>query len=316
MRGDLNNDPDLDRDARDWVLLISSGEATRKDAEQLQLWCARSPKHQAAFDRAAQLWQLSGPALPAPTPPPVREATRRGILFGAIGISTVAAGSQVAAALGVIPTWTALASDHATALGESRRLALYEGLDVHLDGGSAISEFRESGRETLRLDQGAAFFESIQPKHSWATFPQIIAGPCLVETPQPSIFEIVRRDDIAVSCAAGQIAVTCGGTMTLSSGETVRCSEAGLTTKLSFTPSEISSWRNRELIFRDAPFADVVTDLNRHRLGRIVIGSEALRDRRVSGSVGLDDPASILSTLRLGLALRMTPSIGGVVIVY
>lgn len=56
-------DSRLHGEARDWLVLLTSGQATVADAKALRQWCAQSPEHAQAFEQAKRLWQQLTPAL-------------------------------------------------------------------------------------------------------------------------------------------------------------------------------------------------------------------------------------------------------------
>lgn len=49
----------LKREALAWVVRLTSGEATRADAQALQAWRGQSPAHEQAYREAARLWRLT-----------------------------------------------------------------------------------------------------------------------------------------------------------------------------------------------------------------------------------------------------------------
>lgn len=69
-------------EARDWLILLTSGRATVADARALRLWCGQSPEHAQAFEQAKALWQGLQPAAAALQAP--RHFGRRALLGGAI----------------------------------------------------------------------------------------------------------------------------------------------------------------------------------------------------------------------------------------
>jgi ferric-dicitrate binding protein FerR (iron transport regulator) len=55
--------PDVDAQARAWLLHLLSGKATAGDGRAFRQWCARDPRHARAFAHAHFLWeQLARPA--------------------------------------------------------------------------------------------------------------------------------------------------------------------------------------------------------------------------------------------------------------
>ena len=75
----------LHDEARDWLLLLTSGRATVADAKALKAWCAQSPEHAQAFEQAKVLWHNLQPAAEMLQSP--RRFGRRAFLGGAIAAS-------------------------------------------------------------------------------------------------------------------------------------------------------------------------------------------------------------------------------------
>ncbi|MDP2147544.1 MAG: DUF4880 domain-containing protein, partial [Pseudomonas sp.] len=75
-------DSRLHGEARDWLVLLTSGQATVADAKALRQWCAQSPEHAQAFEQAKRLWQQLTPALTEAQAP--RHFGRRAFLGGAL----------------------------------------------------------------------------------------------------------------------------------------------------------------------------------------------------------------------------------------
>ena len=69
-----------DRDARNWLLTLTSGAATEADAEAFRAWLRADPGHEAAFAEQKRLWQALGPAVREEAA--ARATTRRPPLSG------------------------------------------------------------------------------------------------------------------------------------------------------------------------------------------------------------------------------------------
>src|SRR5690606_24661806 len=52
----------LQLEAQQWLIRLTSGQATTSDAAEFRRWCALSTAHAQAFANARQLWQTLGPA--------------------------------------------------------------------------------------------------------------------------------------------------------------------------------------------------------------------------------------------------------------
>jgi transmembrane sensor len=62
-------------------------------------------------------------------------------------------------------------------------------------------------------------------------------------------------------------------------------------------PDTVLAWRNGRLIFENAPLSQVISDLNRHYLRKLVITDDATKELRFSGVLKLDDEATVVKRL-------------------
>ena len=318
LSGHTEDELAIQREARAWVIRLSSGEATEEDADELRRWQARSPRHGDAFRDAVRLWRLSGTAVAEAVQGKVAHPTRRRFLTAAAGTAVLAGGVYTAGLLGWIPTWSALLADHATAVGQTSRFMLADGATAELDGASALSLLPGEAGPAVRLSQGAAVFSFAPASDQVQLVPlRVVAGPGETHALPAASFAVTRRPSgVTVSCIAGEVRVICDGETTLETGQRVSYSVDGLSAPMDADVETMASWRNGELVFRGERLSDVVADLNRHRVGRIVVASRSLGERRVSGAVQLDRPDTMFTALSRGLSIRATPSIGGLVFLY
>uniref|UniRef100_UPI00359F1C6B FecR/PupR family sigma factor regulator n=1 Tax=Achromobacter insuavis TaxID=1287735 RepID=UPI00359F1C6B len=73
---------DIERQARAWIRLIASGQATLREADAFKQWCAASERHAQAFAAQRQLWRQMGPAGQAVLRQRGRSAAARGAGWG------------------------------------------------------------------------------------------------------------------------------------------------------------------------------------------------------------------------------------------
>ena len=287
-----------------WVVLLTSGEATRDDAARLKAWRARSHAHELAFRRASAVWRGVG-AVPAPA-----RLSRRLFLVGA-GAGTALAAGWAGTMIGVLPGLDQLLSDHATAVGEQARIDLPDGSLIDLDGASALDARFTADARVVTLIAGAAEFEiAADPRPFRATI-----GPGEVTATNARFAASVGASQTVIDCIEGNIEVRCGGSTTLRAGERVRLAGGALlAAPKTIAPNATAPWRRGLLVFADQPLADVVSDINRHRRGRIVLARPGLAERRVDGVFHLARPDEVVSNLATALKLRDTWLPGGVVL--
>ncbi|MDR6951169.1 transmembrane sensor [Ancylobacter sp. 3268] len=294
----------LQDEAIAWVVLLTSGEATRDDAARLKAWRARSQAHELAFRRASAVWRGVG-AAPAPS-----GLSRRLFLAGA-GAGTALAAGWAGTMIGVLPGLDQLLSDHATAVGEQARIDLPDGSHVDLDGASALDARFTAAARAVTLVAGAAEFEiAADPRPFRAAI-----GPGEVTAATARFAASVGATQTVIDCIEGRIEVQCGGVTTLQAGERARLAGGALLAgREALAPNAAAPWRRGLLVFADQPLADVVADINRHRRGRIVLARPGLGERRVDGVFHLGRPDEIVSNLAAALKLQDTWLPGGVVL--
>lgn len=310
LRGvSLNPDFELLKsEAAGWIVRLTSGEASERDADALQRWRAQSPEHERAFREAAHLWKDVGRA----AAPRARKAglTRREVLSGGLAASGLIAAAGLSE-LGYLPSLDALTADHATAVGELQVVTLPDGSVATLDGGSAIALDFSARERRLVLRAGAAVFEVRQE----AERPFVVAAANgETETPGGSFAVEYGPAEVNVDCLGGDIAVACVETVRLTPGEGVRYGASGISDVTTSDAEMSASWRRGLLTFRNRAVADVVSDLNRHRRGRVVVADRAAGARRITGVFHLKRPEEILAHLETTLYLRRVDMPGGIVL--
>jgi len=237
--------------------------------------------------------------------PPARRWPRR-------RLGALAAG--LAACLLVVAALPSLqlrfASDHLTAVGEARQLALEDGSRVHLAPESALALGFAADRREVTLLRGEAFFEVA----SDPARPFVVRAEALAVTVTGTAFDIgMTARSFFVSVAEGAVRVERGGAadsvdeVELGPGEGLLIDRAsGRATAVAAAPASVASWRGGRLIVEDVPLTDVVAVLDRYRRGAILILDAALREKRVTGGYDLGDPDRALRILLAPYGGRVT----------
>src|SRR5262249_38998558 len=133
-----------------WVRRLTSGDATKADADAFAHWRDSSAAHKAAFADASRLWKAFGPAgqrLRMPdaaiagetTSRPALHVNRRMVLGGAIAASVAAGAAIVRPPLDLWPSLSELTADYRTAIGEQRRIAVASGVSIAMNTQTSIA---------------------------------------------------------------------------------------------------------------------------------------------------------------------------------
>lgn len=316
-------DEALIREGDAWVMLMTSGAATRADADALRHWRSRSPAHERAFHEAvrlrdtvrmaaAELRAEDGAAvlhLPARS----RRLDRRAVLTGAIAAS--AAGGAVFLGGQSLQLWPGSdGAEFVTAKGERRALALGAGVSAELNTLTRVSRRPDLGGHGLELLDGeimlvAALAPSDDPLVALAGSGRAVAHHARFS---------LRCDgeDVAVTCLEGAVMVEVGGTRR-AVPPAHRLTYAGNTlgALASVDPAAVAAWQRGALVFHQEPLRNVIKEINRYRPGRIMIAAGTLGDRRIDGTFYVAQIDEIFEQIRSAFGARVTRLPGGVVVI-
>jgi transmembrane sensor len=201
--------------------------------------------------------------------------------------------------------------DYSTRVGEIRSVTLPDGSLAILDTDSAIrTQIGGSGARHVELVRGRAMF-------TVAKLPQ---RPFVVMAEHNAVTAVGTRFDVfrdggtvEVNLLEGRVRVERGAGSSAPSEQRSAAIDLRAGDRLTLAEDEwrISraalndrdSWVRRQLVFEDAPIAEVVAALNRYTERKIVLASSALGTRRISAVIRSDDPHMFLSSLEvMGIA--------------
>lgn len=291
-------DSRLHDEARDWLVLLTSGQATVADAKALRQWCAQSPEHAQAFEHAKRLWQQLTPALARAQAP--RHFGRRAFLGGALAASAALVMVRVTVPGG----FAGLNADYRTQVGEQRRVELSEGISLELNTQTRISR-REQGIELLEgeVEVLAAQPLTVQAGAGWLSASQ-------------ARFNVRNTDhSVCVTCIEGSLAVAVGGrSVRLDSGRQLTYDATGLGQVLTVDTEAVIAWREQVLVFNNATLDTVIDEINRYRPGMLVLLNRELGKRRVQARFSLEQLAGVALLIRDAYGAKCTQLPGGVVL--
>lgn len=277
-----------DRQALDWVRRIADPAFTGWDAHMR--WLEEDARNAEAFDRVSIEMEAATEGLDAAGPiPPVApvandnemRSRRRRWAFGS------GAGGLVAASVAAFLLWpqpqTAGGSLIATSPGMSRTIRLADGTRIALNGNGRM---RIDDNRTVALLDGEAFFEIAH--HSERPF-RLQVGARVIQ-------DVGTSFDVATSSQVTRIAVREGAVaidpeaenIRLAAGEEARIDADGQIMRTTAPQIHaIGGWREGRLVYQEATWTDVVTDLSR-ALGVPVSAAPAMAGRRFTGVIILD----------------------------
>jgi len=320
---------DLRAQAADWVALLHS-ELPTSDAEareyadscrQFVAWVRRSPSHVAAFLRADDVFcRLAGMGSQHridieelreryAAQHRARERTRFAGMAGHSAKVWVARAACVLVPMVVgLAVYTWRESDtYTTAVGEQREVQLPDGSIMILNTRSRARVDFSAKQRFVHLEAGEALFDvEHNERRPFIVFTSTVRVRALGT--RFDIYERGQSQSTTVSVLAGavQIVVEQGGPRTppsapqptrLSAGEQARASYAGVTREVQPDVADAVAWRDRTLVFRRTPLADVVTEYNRYNTTQIHIEDPWIQRQEMSGTYSADRPETLVRYL-------------------
>lgn len=207
-----------------------------------------------------------------------------------------------------------LRADYVATRGERRTVELPDGSTVLLDADSAIAVDVTDRERRVDLLRGTAFFEVRQ-----SGVPFIVEAANGQSRVLGTAFDIsVTPEGTSVTLARGSLEVSlsdASGKVILKPGENVVYGGNGLGTPAPVDLSEVMGWREGRLVFNNMPLASVLSHIERNRKGRIMLIGGSMADRRISGSLALDDTDAALDAVQSIAGFRMQ-KLGDLVIIH
>lgn len=301
-------DSRLHSEARDWLLLLTSGQATVADARALRQWCAQSPEHARAFEQAKALWQQLAPAAEhwqQATQP--RRFGRRAFLGGALAASA----ALFMVRLTVPGGFAGLTADYRTEVGEQRRVELAEGVSLELN-----TQTRINRRALAEGEQGIELLQGEVEVLAQAARPlKVQAGAGWLSATRAR-FNVRNTDSrVCVTCLEGSVAVAVGGrSMALEAGRQLMYDAQGIGQPQVVDTQAVVAWREQVLVFDNASLNTVIDEINRYRPGMLVLLNAELGKRKVQARFSLNQLAGVALLIRDAYGAKCTELPGGVVL--
>lgn len=282
-----------ERQALEWVRCLADPHFAGWDKHMR--WLEEDPLNAEAFDRIALEMEMATEGLPlaGPIPPaaPVandnealarRRRWRVGTSFGGVVAASVAA-------LLFWPHHPQIEGGHfiTTAPGVSREIAFADGTRVALNGASKL---RIDDSRSLALVEGEAYFEVAH--HADRPF-RLQVGSRMIQDVGTAFDVSIAPETIRVSVREGAVAIDPGaGNVRLIAGQEARIGVGGDIVRTTVAQDrQVGGWRNGRLVYQEASWTEVVTDLTR-ALGVPVSLSPDMAVRRFTGVIVLDHDKS------------------------
>ena len=318
----------LEHEAYGWVVRFVSGEAKAEEMEAFKEWAARSPAHGAAFDQASKVWKALDPAqstllIEADGSLRSKAGNRTRLSSPRIGRRAVLAGTLAATAagaallvrtppLGLWPSWSELAADYRTDTGEQREIALSGGVVVEMNTQTSIAlRSPENNATQIELINGEAMIQT--PKEA-TPFTVLAAGGRAVAS--RARFN-VRHDgqSVCVTCIDGIVEVErLAKALPLTAGQQTVYSSQGIGAPVKVNPEVVTAWKDGFIVFEATPIADVITEINRYRHGKVILTNAALGREKFNARFRVQNIDRVVGQIELVFGVKARSLPGGVIL--
>lgn len=204
---------------------------------------------------------------------------------------------------------------YTTGIGEQRRIMLPDGSAIELNTRSEVDVLYSDAARDVMLRRGEALFSVSKD----AARPFRVHSDTAVVRAVGTQFNVYRRaDETIVTVLEGRVAIE------RSAGETEASSISNVALEqvsVELTAGDVAqipvqpdaqvvaakasteravAWRQRRLIFDDAPLAEVVAEFNRYNAQQIVIENPTIAGERISGVFDADSPEALVRFITRG----------------
>lgn len=319
------SEAELREEARHWFVSLLEQPTTARQAA-FEKWVRADSAHYDAYRAVEAAWQAAedpGQRLAE------READQLAIYLEAIDkakahkktFRRLSALSVILVAILAGGIWLErpnifedMRTDYNSARGERRSITLSDGSSVLLDADSAFDEDFTGMERRVRLLRGGAFFDIAR-----SDVPFVVqAGNGEVRVHGTAFGIHLLENGGVVTLERGVVEVTTNEhpeATRLAPGQQVHFSAAGVASVEDVNVDDELAWRDGRFVFYRASLADVVSEIQRYRRGRIVIATSRLAEERVTGSISLANTDVALASLQASLGFRMTTVAGRLTVI-
>ncbi|MDO8411074.1 MAG: FecR domain-containing protein [Phenylobacterium sp.] len=314
--------------AEAWLARMDRPGVSARDQAAFGAWLEADPDHlrqyealKAANAELADLRQAFEGDLARLRRGPIRRSrASKSLVFGG-GFAAVAA---VAAALALLPMLRAAPESQLfeSAPGQIVDLTLDDGSQVTLDADSAIRVAFAKDVRRLTLERGSAYFEvkhdAVHPfQVAVADRQVIVTGTRFVtaitgDSAQISVLQgrvaIGRRDAARADALEGALGVTAGERAVFRSG-------APQIAKAHGDVEAATGWRQRRLVFRNAPLSEVIVAAARYSDAPLVAADPALDRMFITTVLPLEGDGALVDRMAALLPIRAEPAADGRILI-
>ncbi|WP_018391669.1 FecR family protein [Ancylobacter sp. FA202] len=301
-------------EAADWLLRQSGTALDPTEQAAFETWLEHDPENRRVYEVARR---LMGEASAAIRSDPMLQASDRSPhsmakpLLGCLLALAIAG-----AAFMLMDGPMRFRADAIAGVGELPVVTLADGSRVQLNASSAIAFDETDDHRTVRLLRGEALFEVARDP----------MRPFVVEVGDLRVTALGTAFDVRLGTDATDVVVTQHAvridfaddqhpSLRVTEGERAVIDERTGRSEIAESDTALAlAWTRGQLVLDNTPLSQVVTEMNRHFSGRIVVLSQELAQRRVSGTMTISDTQAALNFVERALGVS-TNRIGPVIVI-
>lgn len=303
------------REAADWIMRNHEGGLSVAEKAGFQDWLDRDPQNRHVYEMAERVMG-SEAHMAIESDPALRDfdykpPNRAKPIVGSL-LAIFVAGSLFFLFDGPMR----LQADVIAGTGETPIVTLEEGSIVQLNASSAIAHDYDASRRTVRLLRGQAYFEvAADPGRPFT----VEAGEVSV-TALGTAFDVRRgstETNVTVTQHAVLVEFADGGheALRLEEDERAAYDHATHTRAVGAADATLAlAWRRGQLVLDNTPLSYVVEEMGRYFSGRIMVATDELARRRVSGMMAVSNTDAALAFLERALGVH-TNRVGPLIVI-
>lgn len=290
-----------------WFTKARLGTLSSQERQEFETWLAANAEHERQYRSLERFWEIAdhlpGNEMRAIMNQPEEHtpvfSRRRRFILGAGAACTTALAVGV---FGRNAWWSTpdFKAQFSTLKGERKRFYLPDDSVLDLNTATRVTVIYYDDRRVVQLAAGEALFSVSSDT----------ARPFTVEAGRAEVLVTgtrfnVRRDDetVIVAVEEGTVEFSAGpwwkrNRTRLTAGYVSRASaHEALTAPYQANIAALLSWQRGRLVFENTPLSQVVSELNRYLAFPLSMNDAHLGRIRISGTVGIDSPESLLAVL-------------------
>lgn len=305
------------RTAEAWLVRMGRAEVSPRDLEAFEAWLDAEPSrlddYQALKSTHRQSRELKSALTAELAVIPRRPVARPRPSWPVIAGPAVAVLSAAVIAITVWPGLSpfgpmAAARTYETSIGEVRDVRLADGSTITLDTGSVVRVALNRDARQVVVERGQAYFDVA---HDADRPFRVGLGDRTVVVTGTRFATTLTGETARVTLLEGSIRLVAasGEPLDLTPGDVVTYDDAkSQTQRTRIDPAEAAPWRQRRLVFRDAPLSEALEELSRYTPVRIVADDPALARQRVTAVFPLEGDDLLINRIDTLFPVSVTPS--------